>query len=145
MISRKLSRSRSHSSPASATAPSTPRSRRWRIQGLVSKRTEIQDGAPNRKIYTITDAGRVAFLDSLRSPLTPEQPKSPFLMKLFFFAHLSPEERHAIADMYLKSIEELRGQLEAARPAVEAHADRFQVPVLSIRPSLFPGPVSQCL
>ena len=28
--------------------------------------------------------------------------------------------------MYLKSIEELRGQLEAARPAVEAHADRFQ-------------------
>jgi DNA-binding PadR family transcriptional regulator len=103
-----------------------PALKKMEIQGLVSKRIEIQDGAPNRKIYTITDAGRVAFLDSLRSPMTPEQPKSPLLMKLFFFAHLSPEERHAIADMYLKSIEELRGQLEAARPAVEAHADRFQ-------------------
>ena len=61
-----------------------------------------------------------------------EQPKSPFLMKAFFFAHLSREERHTIADKYLKSIEEFRGQLEAARPAVEAHADRFQVLVLSI-------------
>jgi DNA-binding PadR family transcriptional regulator len=103
-----------------------PALKKMEIQGLVSKRTEIQDGAPNRKIYTITDAGRVAFLDSLRSPLAHEQPKSPFLMKLFFFAHLSPEERHVIADKYLKSAEELRGQLEAARPQVEAHADRFQ-------------------
>jgi len=103
-----------------------PALKKMENHGLVSKRTEIQDGAPNRKVYTITDAGRVAFLDSLRSPLILEQPKSPLLMKLFFFAHLSPEERHAIADNYLKSIEELRGQLEAARPAVEAHADRFQ-------------------
>ena len=103
-----------------------PALKKMENHGLVSKRTEIQDGAPNRKVYTITDAGRVAFLDSLSSPLILEQPKSPLLMKLFFFAHLSPEERHTIADNYMKSIEELRGQLEAARPAVEAHADRFQ-------------------
>lgn len=103
-----------------------PALKKMESQGLVSKRTEIQDGAPNRKIYTITDSGRRAFLDSLRSPLTPDRPKSPLLMKLFFFAHLSPAERQAIAEDYLNSLEELSRQLEAARPAIEAHADRFQ-------------------
>ena len=120
-----------------------PALKKMENHGLVSKRTEIQDGAPNRKIYTITDAGRVAFLDSLRSPLILEQPKSP-LTEGLLFAHLSPEERHTIADKYLKSIEEFRGQLEAAS-AVEAHADRFQETALSIRPSLFPGLGPQCI
>ena len=126
MISRKPSRSRFSFFSGLSYGSIYPALKKMENHGLVSKRTEIQDGAPNRKVYTITDAGRVAFLDSLSSPLILEQPKSPLLMKLFFFAHLSPEERHAISDNYMKSIEELRGQLEAARPAVEAHADRFQ-------------------
>jgi len=103
-----------------------PALKKMEIQGLVSKRMEIQDGAPNRKVYTITEAGTRAFLESLRSPLAPEQPKSPFLMKLFFFAHLSPEQRHAIAAKCLAAVEEMRTQLEAAQPEVEACADRFQ-------------------
>jgi DNA-binding PadR family transcriptional regulator len=103
-----------------------PALKKMESQGLVSRRTEIQDGAPNRKVYTITDAGRHAFLDALRSPLTPDRPKSPLLMKLFFFAHLPPSEREAIVGNYLDSVEELSGQLKAARPAIEAHADWFQ-------------------
>jgi len=94
--------------------------------GLISKTVEIQDGAPNRKVYTITEAGKKFFLDSLRSPFSPEQPKSPFLMRLFFFAFLPPEERKAIAVEHLRSVEQLRGQLEAIGPEVEIHADRFQ-------------------
>ncbi len=103
-----------------------PALKKMESQGLVSKRTEIQDGAPNRKVYTITEAGRTAFLDSLRSPLSLDRPKSPLLMKLFFFAYLSPQERHEIANNFLASVEEMRTQLETARPAIEAHADRFQ-------------------
>ncbi len=52
---------------------------------LVSKQVQIQDGAPNRKIYTITERGRKHFRESLREPLAFEQPKNSFLMKLFFF------------------------------------------------------------
>ncbi len=103
-----------------------PALKKMENQGLISKRLEIQDGAPNRKVYTITEAGRGAFLDSLRSPFTPGQPKSPFLMRLFFFAHLAEEERKAIAVEHLNSVEELHRRLESARPAVEAVADRFQ-------------------
>ncbi len=95
--------------------------------GQVSKKLEIQDGAPNRKIYTITEKGRKAFLESLRRPLTPERHKSAFLMKLFFFAHLAPEERKAIAAGHLNSVEQISGQLESLRPEIELRADPFQL------------------
>ncbi len=47
-------------------------------------------------------------------------------MRLFFFAHLRPEEREAIALAQLDSVERLRNELETARPQIEARADRFQ-------------------
>ncbi|MGO8879288.1 MAG: helix-turn-helix transcriptional regulator [Desulfomonilaceae bacterium] len=103
-----------------------PALKKMEQQGLVSKRLEIQDGIPNRKIYTITEAGRKSFLESLKSPFALEQPKSSFLMRLFFFAHLTPEERKEITARQLDSVDQVRRQLEAARPQIQAHADRFQ-------------------
>ncbi len=94
---------------------------------MISKRLEIQDGAPNRKVYTITEAGKRAFLETLRSPLAQEQPKSAiFDARLFFFAHLSPEERRAIVVNYLDFVEQVHTCMESARPEIEARADRFQ-------------------
>jgi len=95
--------------------------------GLISKRVEIQDGAPNRKIYTITEAGRNAFLESLRTPLAPERHKSSFLMRLFFFAYLAPEERKEIVVGHRDSVQQIHDQLESLRPQIEIHADRFQL------------------
>jgi DNA-binding PadR family transcriptional regulator len=95
--------------------------------GLISKTVEIQDGAPNRKVYTITEAGRNAFLESLRTPLAPERHKSGFLMKLFFFAYLPPEERKVIAARHRDTVQQVHDQLESLRPAIEVHADRFQM------------------
>ncbi len=93
-----------------------PALKKMENQGLISKHLEIQDGAPNRKIYTVTDEGRKAFLVALKSPLVFEKPKNSFLMRLFFFSHLSPEERNAVAAEYLGSVKELSRQLELARP-----------------------------
>lgn len=103
-----------------------PALKKMERQGLISMRLEIQEGTPNRKVYTITDEGRKFFLESLRAPFTSEQPKNSFLMRLFFFAHLSAQERKAIALKHLDSIERMKVQLEAARPEIEARADRFQ-------------------
>jgi len=47
-------------------------------------------------------------------------------MRLFFFAHLAPEERKAIALRHLHSIEQMSAQLDAARPEIGTRADRFQ-------------------
>ncbi len=103
-----------------------PALRKMEKLGLISKKMEIQDGAPNRKVYFITEAGKEVFLKSLRSPLVFEQPKSAFLMKLFFFAHLSPEERKRIALDYLNAIENIHRQLELLQPEIRERADRFQ-------------------
>ena len=103
-----------------------PSLKKMESRGLISKQVEIQDGTPNRKVYTITEAGKRVFLDALRSPFVPEQPKNAFLMRLFFFAHLSRDEREAIALRQLDSVERLSKELESVRPEVEARADRFQ-------------------
>lgn len=103
-----------------------PALKKMEKQGLITKRVESRDGAPNRKIYTITEAGRKSFLDALAAPLIPELLKSSFLMKLFFFSHLPPDERKAITKRHLESVEQMQGVLESARPEVKANADRFQ-------------------
>ena len=81
-------------------------------EGLISMRLEIQESAPNRKVYTITKKGQQAFLQALRLPLELERYKNSFLMRLFFFSHLSQEERLGAADNYLKSIQLSRKELE---------------------------------
>ncbi len=103
-----------------------PSLKKMEARGLISKQVEIQDGAPNRKVYTITEAGKKAFLDALRSQFVPEQPKSAFCMKLFFFAYLTQKEREAIALTQLDTVKRLRKELESAGPEIGTHADRFQ-------------------
>jgi DNA-binding PadR family transcriptional regulator len=103
-----------------------PNLNRMERQGLITMEVKTREGSPNRKVYTITEAGRKVFLDALKMPETLERFKSHFLMRLFFFAHLSPEERKAIGESHLEEIRKLHRELESARPEIEAHADRFQ-------------------
>ncbi len=126
MISRKRSLSRFSFFSGLSYGSIYPALKKLEQQGLISKRFEIQDGAPNRKVYSITEAGKQSFLESLKSPFAIERPKSPFLMRLFFFAYLTPEERKTITSDYLESVEQIRKQLAAAAPEIEQRADRFQ-------------------
>jgi len=93
---------------------------------LITMKLEIQESAPNRKVYTITEAGKQAFLNSLKSPFSPERYKDALLMRMFFFAHLSKKERLDAAQNYLNQIKSVAGELQSAQPDVEAKADRFQ-------------------
>jgi DNA-binding PadR family transcriptional regulator len=94
--------------------------------GLVTQQLEIQNGAPNRKVYTITPAGREAFIEALKEPFRWEMPKNTFLIRLFFFAHLPPEERKAAVHSHLESLKETQRQLKSIRPEIEARADFYQ-------------------
>lgn len=96
-------------------------------EGLITMKLEIQENAPNRKVYTITEAGKQAFLDSLKSPFGLERYKDALLMRMFFFEHLSKQERLDAAGDYLNQVKSVATQLEAVRPEVEANADRYQL------------------
>jgi DNA-binding PadR family transcriptional regulator len=104
-----------------------PALKKMEKEGLVTQQVEIQDGAPNRKIYSITTAGQKVFIDELTAPFHWEMPKNTFLMRLFFFAHLSPEERKAAVRSHLESLKETQRQLKTTRSEIEARADFYQL------------------
>jgi DNA-binding PadR family transcriptional regulator len=91
-------------------------------EGLVTSLVEQQDGRPAKKVYSITDAGRAAFVDSLFEPLGDEVFRSPFLL-FARFAHLLPaslvEER---LREQLANIEEKKRHLEEALQERSSHA-----------------------
>lgn len=61
-------------------------------EGLITSVVQEQETRPDRRVYTITEAGQRAFSEWLNDPLVEtEQVKSSLLLKLFFSARLDPE------------------------------------------------------
>jgi DNA-binding PadR family transcriptional regulator len=103
-----------------------PALKKMEQEGLITLKVEVQDGAPNRKVYTITDSGKRVFLETLRAPFVMDRPKYAFLARLFFFAHLSPEERLAGAKTHLESIKSIQREIKAVEPQIKGRADKYQ-------------------
>ncbi|MFT8391468.1 MAG: PadR family transcriptional regulator [Sporolactobacillus sp.] len=66
--------------------------------GKVTKQTVMQEGRPNKYIYSITETGIAHFQDYLRSAVRPESVRSDFLVRLYFGAQLPPERLHALIE-----------------------------------------------
>lgn len=64
---------------------------RLEADGLVSCRSESQSGKPDKKVYSITDAGRASFLEALRVPHQKDKFKSEFLL-LAMCAAITPSD-----------------------------------------------------
>ena len=80
-------------------------------EGLVSCQTMVQDGRPDKKVYSITTAGRMAFMDALMQPPGKDKLRSDFLAILRFAdllpaSHLSRLIDNRIVD-YGKRIDKL--------------------------------------
>jgi DNA-binding PadR family transcriptional regulator len=103
-----------------------PALKKMEREGLISLKVEIQDGTPNRKVYTITDSGKKVFLEALRAPFDLDRPRYAFLTRLFFFAYLSPEERFSAAKTHLESIKNFQRDLKAVEPQIKDRADKYQ-------------------
>jgi DNA-binding PadR family transcriptional regulator len=104
-----------------------PALKKMEQEGLVLQQVKIQNGAPNRKVYTITAEGRKAFIEALKEPTPWEMPKNTFLTRLFFFAQLTPEERKVAARAHLESLEETQRQMKSIQSEIETRADYFQL------------------
>lgn len=78
-------------------------------QGLVTMEMIPQENRPNRKVYSITAAGREALRQWLQSPADPEDPRVPILVKVFFAGQLRQEEVLALLESYAAG---LRARLE---------------------------------
>ena len=95
--------------------------------GLVTVETEVQDGKPNRKIYTITEQGHAAYLESLVMPLKPTRLKNDLLTRLFFFSNVPEEKRLGLVEQQIGLMQQKQTVLQELEPFVLESADAFQL------------------
>lgn len=94
-------------------------------EGLVSVRSEAQEKRPDRKVYSITDAGRAAFLDALMKPPPEDRHRSPFAFAMLF-SHLLPQKHVAeMMDAYIAQSEAKLAQLMMPDAAPVTDGERF--------------------
>ena len=83
-----------------------PALNRLEAEGLVTCRHEAQDGKPARKIYSITDTGREAFLSELLQPHKPDVFRSEFLLISIFARMIGPDAIEQALERQIAHLEE---------------------------------------
>lgn len=61
-----------------------PALKKLQAAGLVKKELVIQEGKPNKNIFSVTEAGREEFLNYLTTDFSPETRESEFLVRMYF-------------------------------------------------------------
>lgn len=79
-------------------------------EGLVEYTVEISGSVLERKVYSLTDAGRKEFREwlNLEDDMTPT-PRDPFRLRIFFANEMEPEKRRGII---IHELEQHRERLE---------------------------------
>lgn len=73
------------------------------------------DGAPDRQVHHITDAGRAALRAWLTSPVERTTERDPFLARVFFAGELDDDELRALLDARRAAAEERLALYERMR------------------------------
>lgn len=84
--------------------------------GLITCRSEPQEGRPDKKIYAITEAGREALRRVLQQPPAADRVRSDFLAALLFAEAVAPERIPAL--LFLRR-EQLAAQIAALEPLAQ--------------------------
>lgn len=74
-------------------------------EGLVTCRSEAQDGRPDKKIYSLTPAGQACLTQELHEFPAFDKIRSEFLVTLFFARFLQDDHLESIYDAYLAEYE----------------------------------------
>jgi DNA-binding PadR family transcriptional regulator len=76
-------------------------------QGWVLKHTVPQEDKPNRKVYSITGAGRYELRRWLTTPLPPSPVREAWLIQLFFSHNSTNEEITTLLEARLRNIRQI--------------------------------------
>jgi len=84
-------------------------------ESLVEFRTEVQDGRPDKKTYSITPDGRALFRTTVEGAIAPDRHRSDFLFVLMFADQLSSERMTEVIEerlaYYEAKLSEIRSEL----------------------------------
>lgn len=87
-----------------------PTLRKLEAEGMIEKKQVIQNGKPNKNVYSITNAGKEEFEKYMASDVVPESIKSDFLLRLYFGGDSLSNDQ--IVELFSHEIERKRTQLE---------------------------------
>src|SRR6185312_7922054 len=94
-------------------------------EGYVSVREESQEKRPDRKVYSITPAGRTAFIASLLKPLPEDRHRSPFVFAMLFSDLLPSTRVAAMIDAYRTQAEAKLAQLNESNTGQKSQGEEF--------------------
>jgi len=94
--------------------------------GLVTCATHSQDGRPDKKVYTITEAGRSALRAALLRPLEFDRLRSDYMFALAFAHLMSAEQLSSLLGNYARGYHDLADEL-ARIDGVTMPGDRFLI------------------
>ncbi len=85
-----------------------------RNKGWVEFQTIVQDGSPNKKVYSITEEGRQELRRWLAAPgkSSHETTRNPFLAQLHFSDAIPPDVQQGVLVERLKTLQEEVSELE---------------------------------
>jgi PadR family transcriptional regulator, regulatory protein AphA len=92
-------------------------------QGWIASTIEHQDGKPSRKVYQMTEAGRLELRRWLAEPLEMPEPRLPLLVKVFFGNQMSQDQFRAHLLRWREYHAGVLGKYEReADPAIKKYA-----------------------
>lgn len=103
-------------------------------EGLVAYETQPQSKRPDRKLYSITPAGRAALQRALERAPGADEVRSDFLFTLFFAHLLTPESLEQLIDARIAGYDEVLARMRACdelaqRPMGERFVHEFGLAV----------------
>lgn len=115
-----------------------PALKKMEAEGLIDKIVEIQEGAPNRHVYSITEAGRQVFMEWLQGRDEEERAfrydffrKDPFFMRCNYFRYLDEASAVSKVNGQIKDVQEYIMDLEAAGEDMRARqVDPVRIKIL---------------
>lgn len=95
-------------------------------EGLIEKNVIIQDGKPNKNMYSITAEGKAYFEGYLETNPESDVFKSDFLMRMYFAEYLEDDRLKEIIIAEIASKQNLIDQLEAEKGKWEQGWSAYQ-------------------
>ena len=71
-------------------------------EGLITKESVIQEGRPNKNVYSITEEGQLQFLKYMYSPVEDNEFKSDAMTRLFFGEFVEADFMVDVLEEYLQ-------------------------------------------
>ena len=91
-------------------------------EGLVTVRAEEQTGKPDKKVYAITESGRVALAKSIAVLPAHDKYKSEFLFQMLLQQYISPGTMVAAVDKQLADLQHDLARIAECRCSEQPHA-----------------------